>query len=182
MPDNKGIRRRDDDEARKKALAALQRLEKIADKRQAIGIGHNNPPADIEGPDLPEIQKSVAELKLELQQPKPVVAKIKQWAKPLRDALVAAGRWAAQKADKAVDAAMKPIGTGLGAYVLDQYVRASNTPRIPSDNRLAGDRSEDAVLPGGRRCQTRQKSAFNSPRATLSGHCQASLLPSRLLA
>ena len=87
-----------------------------------IGIGHNNPPADIEGPDLPEIQKSVAELKLEFQQPKPVVAKIKQWAKPLRDALVAAGRWAAQKADKAVDAAMKPIGTGLGAYVLDQYV------------------------------------------------------------
>jgi hypothetical protein len=122
VPDNKGIRRRDDDEARKKALAALQRLEKIADKRQAIGIGHNNPPADIEGPDLPEIQKSVAELKLEFQQPKPVVAKIKQWAKPLRDALVAAGRWAAQKADKAVDAAMKPIGTGLGAYVLDQYV------------------------------------------------------------
>jgi hypothetical protein len=63
--------------------------------------------------------------------------------------------------------------------VLDQYV-----PPIHHAFQAIIDwhRSEDAVLPGGRRCQTRQKSAFNSPRATLSGHCQASLLPSRLLA
>jgi hypothetical protein len=46
--------------------------------------------------------------------------KIKQWAKALRDALVVAGKWAAQKADKGVDAAMATIGAGGGTYVLTQ--------------------------------------------------------------
>jgi hypothetical protein len=107
-------------DARKKALFALERLEKIITKRQAIGIGHNHPPETVDGPDLPEIQKAVAELKLEFHQLNPTIAKIKQWAKPLRDALVVAGKWAAQKADKAVDAATVAIGTGGGTYVLTQ--------------------------------------------------------------
>jgi hypothetical protein len=40
--------------------------------------------------------------------------------KPLRDALVAAGKWIGQKIDKAVDAAMKPIGVAVGTYVATQ--------------------------------------------------------------
>lgn len=107
-------------DARRKALIALERLEKIITKRQAIGIGHNQPPETLEGPDLPEVQKAVAELKLEFQQFNPTIAKIKQWAKPLRDVLVVAGKWAAKKADKAVDAAMVAIGTGVGGYALTQ--------------------------------------------------------------
>jgi hypothetical protein len=51
----------------------------------------------VDDPDLPEVQKAVAELKLEFRRHKPTIAKIKQWAKPLRDALVVAGKWAAQK-------------------------------------------------------------------------------------
>lgn len=109
-------------DARKKALIALERLEKIITKRQAIGIGHNQPPETIDGPDLPEVQRAVAELKLEFHRLTPAIAKIKQWAKPIRDVLVVAGKWAARKADKAVDAAMVVIGTGAGTYVLTQLV------------------------------------------------------------
>jgi hypothetical protein len=107
-------------EARKKALIALERLEKIITKRQAIGIGHNQPPEAMDGPDLPEVQKAVTELKLEFHKPNPVIAKIKQWATPLRDALVVAGKWAAQKGDKGVDAAVTTIGAGGGTYVITQ--------------------------------------------------------------
>jgi hypothetical protein len=38
----------------------------------------------VDDPDLPEVQKAVAELKLEFRRHKPTIAKIKQWAKPLR--------------------------------------------------------------------------------------------------
>lgn len=107
-------------EVRKKASIALERLEKIIKKRQAIGIGHNQPPEAMDVPDLPEVQKAVAELKLEFYKPNPAIAKIKRWAKPLRDALVVASKWAARKADRAVDAAMTPIGAGSGTYVLTQ--------------------------------------------------------------
>ena len=107
-------------EARKQALAAMERLERIIEKRRARGIGHNNPPEDIDGPDLPEITEAVLELKIELQKSNLVIATIKTWAKPLRDALVATGKWIGQKIDKAVDAAMKPIGVAVGTYVATQ--------------------------------------------------------------
>lgn len=107
-------------EARKQAVIALERLEKIIEKRRAIGMGHNHPPEGIEAPDLPEIREAVAELKAEFQKPNPAIAAIKKWAKPLRDALVAAGKWSGKKIDKAVDEAMKPIGIGAGTYAVTQ--------------------------------------------------------------
>lgn len=107
-------------DARKKALSALERIDRIIAKRKEIGIGHNQPPEAVDGPDLPDVQKSVAELKAEFQRPNPVIANIKRWAAPLRDALVVAGKWAARKADAAVDAAVKVIGTGTGTYAVAQ--------------------------------------------------------------
>ena len=110
-------------EARKQALAAIERLEKIIDKRRAIGIGHNQPPEPVEeGPDEPEVREAVQELKLEFKTQSPAIATIKKWAKRLRDVLVVAGKWAGKKLDKAVDSAMTVIGTGVGGYVLSQYV------------------------------------------------------------
>jgi hypothetical protein len=76
-------------EARKQALTAIERLEKIIEKRRARGIGHNNPPEDIDGPDLPEITEAVLELKVELQKPNPVIATIKTWAKTIKHFTVA---------------------------------------------------------------------------------------------
>jgi hypothetical protein len=109
-------------DVRRKALIALERLDKIITKRQAIGIGHNQPPETMGGPELPEMQKAITELKLEFQQLNPTIAKIKQWAKPLRDVLIAAGKWAARKANAAADAAVKVIGAGGGTYILTQLV------------------------------------------------------------
>ena len=110
-------------EARKRAVAAIERLEKIINKRGAIGIGHNQPPEPVEeGPDEPEVREAVQELKLEFKTQSPAIAAIKKWAKPLRDVLVVAGKWAGKKLDKAVDSTMTVIGTGVGGYVLSQYL------------------------------------------------------------
>ena len=110
-------------EARKQALTAIERLEKIIDKRRAIGIGHNQPPEQMEeGPDEPQLREAVQELKIEFKTQDPAIGTIKKWAKKLRDVLVVAGKWAGKKLDKAVDSAMTVIGTGVGSYVLSQYV------------------------------------------------------------
>ena len=107
-------------EAREQTLVALERLEKIVDRRSRIGIGHNNPPEDIDVPDFSEIKEATLALKAEFQSASPVIASVKKWAKPLRDALLAAGRWAGKKIDKAVDEAMKPVGLGIGTYATSQ--------------------------------------------------------------
>lgn len=107
-------------EARKQALVAIERLEKIMEKRRARGIGHNNPPEDIDVPDFSEIQQATLELKAEFQKQNPLIAFIKKWAKPLRDALVAAAKWAGRKIDKAVDEAVKPLGIAAGTFVATQ--------------------------------------------------------------
>jgi len=106
--------------ARRQALTAIERLEKIIEKRWASRIGHNNPPEDIDVPDFPEIREATLELRAEFQKPNPIIAFIKKWAKPLRDALVAAGRWLSKKLDKAADEAMKPIGLAAGTFAATQ--------------------------------------------------------------
>lgn len=107
-------------EARKQALVAVERLEKIIEKRRARGIGHNNPPEDIDFPDFPEIREATLELKVEFQKQSPAIVFVKKWAKPLRDALIAAGKWAGKKIDKAVDEAVKPMGLAGGTFVATQ--------------------------------------------------------------
>lgn len=108
---------------RAQALVAIERLEKIIEKRRAIGIGHNLPPEPVEeGPDEPELREAVHELKLEFKARSPAIATIKKWANRLRDVLVVAGKWVGKKLDKVVDSAMTVIGTGGGGYVLSQYV------------------------------------------------------------
>ena len=56
-------------------------------------------------------------MKLEFAQPNPKISVVKRWAKPLRDALVACGKWAAKKGDKAADAAATAFGKVLGTAV-----------------------------------------------------------------
>ncbi|KRP85079.1 hypothetical protein AOQ72_04975 [Bradyrhizobium yuanmingense] len=110
-------------EARKQALTAIQRLEKIIEKRREIGIGHNKPPEEVEeGPNEPELREAVQELKIEFRVERPAIPTVKKYAKRLRDVLVAAAKWAGKKADKAADAAAAVIGTGGGGYILSQYV------------------------------------------------------------
>jgi hypothetical protein len=107
-------------EARDKVSTVLTSLEKALERRRPIGIGHNHPPDELDPPEVREVRQAAHELKVEFGQQNPRISAIKKWATPLRNALMLCGKWAAKKADKAVDAAMTVLGTGAGGFLLDQ--------------------------------------------------------------
>jgi|HubBroStandDraft_6_1064221.scaffolds.fasta_scaffold164661_3 hypothetical protein len=106
--------------ARDNASTALTRLESSLERRRPIGIGHNQPPEDLDPPEVQAIRAAAHELKVEFGQQNPNIATVKRWAAPLRNALIQCGKWAAKKADKAVDAAMTVLGTAAGGLILSQ--------------------------------------------------------------
>jgi hypothetical protein len=108
--------------ARAKAQAALDDLQKMLDEPRPVGIGHNRPPEDIEPEELKEVRTAVGELKVEFGKQSPAISFVKKWAKPLRDALIACGKWGANKLDKGADAAVKVIGGGVGTWMLSQCI------------------------------------------------------------
>jgi hypothetical protein len=101
-------------EARSKAETALTHLKSSLERRRPVGIGHNQPPDEIESHDVQEVREAARELQLEFAQPNPKISEVKRWATPIRDALIACGKWSAQKLDKAVDATATAIGTAVG--------------------------------------------------------------------
>jgi hypothetical protein len=104
-------------EARDKARSALSRLESSLEKRRPVGIGHNQPPDEIDPPEVKVVRDAVRELKLEFSQPNPKISVVMLCAAPLRAALIACGKWTAKKLDKAADAAAIAIGTTIGAGI-----------------------------------------------------------------
>ena len=82
-------------EERAKVIVALTRLENSLQRRRP-GIGHNQPPDEIEPVDVREVRQAAHELKLEFGQGSPRISAVKRWAAPLRNALVACGKWAAR--------------------------------------------------------------------------------------
>ncbi len=109
-------------EARERARAALDELQKALDQIP-VGVGHNRPPEEIEPDDYLElVRPAVAALRLEFSKPNPVISRVKAWAKPLREALVATARWAGRKIDKAVDAGMKVAGTAAAVWLISQVI------------------------------------------------------------
>jgi hypothetical protein len=88
-----------------------------------VGIGHNRPPEEVEPDDyLKHVSFAVATLCSEFSKPNPIISRVKAWAKPLREVLVATARWAGRKIDKAVDAGMKVVGTAAAAWLISQII------------------------------------------------------------
>ena len=107
-------------EARDLARAALDEVQKALDEIP-VGIGHNRPPEEIEPEDDVELVRSaVAALRVEFSKQNPTVSRVKAWARPLREALVATTKWVGRKVDTAVDAGMKVAGGTGAAWVVSQ--------------------------------------------------------------
>ncbi|MBS0533649.1 MAG: hypothetical protein JSR72_06295 [Proteobacteria bacterium] len=113
-------------EARRLVEQRVNELLKVLEEPAPIGIGHNQPPTDISIPQ--DIREAALELRKEITSSAPEIGRIKQWATPLRDGLVAIMKYVAQKADKAVDAAVKATAVGavtmIGLRYSEQLERA----------------------------------------------------------
>ena len=103
--------------ARSKAKEAIDELRWLLER--PAGIGHNRPPdkETTEPEEIEQLRPALAELSSELAAPEPSIPLVKQWAAPLRAALVAGIKWVGRKVDKAVDAAMTTIGKTAGAAI-----------------------------------------------------------------
>jgi hypothetical protein len=102
--------------ARAQALKAVDQLRQALDQPVPIGIGHNKPPADDEPDELKELRPAMVELSEELAKPEPAIQNVKKWSEPLRNAVVATGKWIAKKLDKALDAAVTAGSVAAVAY------------------------------------------------------------------
>jgi hypothetical protein len=106
----------EDHRARQKAAAALDELSRQLDTPRPIGMGHNQPPEDIdtEETSAPETFKPIVEeLRDEFDKPEPSISLIKRLAYLLRDGMVSATKWAGRKLDIVVDEAAKATGKAL---------------------------------------------------------------------
>lgn len=109
-------------EARHELLSKISALEgQVATFRQLQrGIGDNNPPEPIDHiTQLPEsfevIWEPLQDIKAEAQKTWPNKDKIGRSVQVLISILAATGKWTAGKADKLVDATIKPLGVTLCA-------------------------------------------------------------------
>jgi hypothetical protein len=109
-----------DHEARARARSALDRLQEALERSLPAGIGHNRPPAT-EHTEQTQLRAAITELKSEFAKPNPAITFIQRWTKPLRDALVAIGKWGAKKLDKAADAAVTTAAGGTVVWVGSHY-------------------------------------------------------------
>lgn len=117
----------DDYEARKKVIAALDRVKEALDHPRPIGIGHNQPPEDIDA--AAEAFKAVVqELRGEFEKPEPSIPIIKHLALRLRDGMLSAMKWGGKKLDIMLDEAAKSMGKTIGTFL--PGVAALNEPHL----------------------------------------------------
>jgi hypothetical protein len=81
-------------EARARARTAASHLEAYLQTIPA-GIGHNQPPSQIEAADIEEIRQAAANLTAEFGKQSPSVPAVKTWGKTIRKALIAFAAWTA---------------------------------------------------------------------------------------
>lgn len=112
----------DEIKARAKARKALDQLQAKLDEPRPVGIGHNQPPEDMFPEEITEVVAAVSRLRVQFAKSSPSIKAVKKWTVPLRNVLITFGKWAGSKIDKGVDAAVKVIGAGIGAWILSHYV------------------------------------------------------------
>jgi hypothetical protein len=106
----------EDYRARQQAATALDALSRELDAQRPIGIGHNQPPEDIDTEETSAaetLKPIVQELRDEFDKPEPSIPLVKRLAYRLRDGMVSATKWAGGKLDIVVDEAAKATGKAL---------------------------------------------------------------------
>jgi hypothetical protein len=106
----------EDYRARQTATTALDELQRQLDAPRPIGIGHNQPPEDIDTEETSAantLKPVVQELRDEFDKPEPSISLIKRLAYQLRAGMAAVAKWAGRKLDIVVDEAAKATGKAL---------------------------------------------------------------------
>jgi hypothetical protein len=133
----------EDYRARQTVVTALDELRRELDKRRPIGIGHNQPPEDIdtdEGTSAEALKPIIQELREEFDKPGPSIPLIKQLAYRLRGGLSSATKWAGKKLDVMAEETAKSIGKTMGPTLL--ALAAANEPHL----QLAFAQAYEAVV------------------------------------
>jgi hypothetical protein len=120
--------------ARERARFVLQELLAMLDKPKPVGIGHNNPPEDIEEAEaFNAIRTEVAALHAEFGKPTPSISIVKKLGIALEKAALASIKWTGRKIDLAIDttitAGIPAIGLIVGATYSDQIHKAIDVVR-----------------------------------------------------
>jgi hypothetical protein len=115
-------------EARAKARNAAAELEAYLTTPSA-GIGHNNPPSQIEVLEVEEIREAAANLNAEFGKQKPKIRTVKKWGRTIRNAVIRVGGWtAALIATIALTAILTPLLTRLLDALLNWMGLATQIP------------------------------------------------------
>jgi hypothetical protein len=119
-------------EAREHARVVLQDLLAILNEPKPAGIGHNNPPDEIEEFETAEeLRTDVVALHAEFGKKKPSISLVKKLGTTLRHAAIASVKWAGHKIDLAFDTAIKAgipaAGLVLSAKYSEQLHKALDT-------------------------------------------------------
>ncbi len=96
--------------ARQKAIEALRGLERTLREPRTPGIGHNQPPDEIDDAETGaqiDVGSAAKELSEELEKATPSVIAAKRLLRCLRGGIAIAGRWLGRKVDVAVDETIK---------------------------------------------------------------------------
>lgn len=109
-----------DHQAREQARAALRNLLAMVDA--PVGMGHNNPPEDIEDTEPTErLREDATALYAEFGKPNPSIALVKQFGAAIGKAALASIKWAGKKVDLAIDTAITKGIPTIGPIVAASY-------------------------------------------------------------
>lgn len=112
-------------EARERAVELIDRARVALKKRPAIRRDHNRPPERIDEPsDSEELEAALAELGTELRKQSPSISLVKRWAAPLREAVVATGKWSLTVVKASILAGAVAASTKIGTDHAEDLVNA----------------------------------------------------------
>ncbi|EFI53562.1 hypothetical protein [Afipia sp. 1NLS2] len=116
-------------EARERARTVLRGLLDILDAPRAVGIGHNNPPDEIDDSDVvATLREPVLSLYLELGKASPSISRVRKFGAALSHAAIVSIKWVAKKIDLTIDTTIKAgvpvVGTIVAATYNDEIHKA----------------------------------------------------------
>lgn len=132
LPDSYGpiFGSHDEKQARDEAIDALRSVESLLLARTiGHGIGHNNPPSDVDADDQTrrqELREDSRQLREELEKPAPRIAVSKKFLRSIGKGFLATVKWIGGKLNIAVDEAVKTAAKGAvvaAPLLLDSDVR-----------------------------------------------------------
>jgi hypothetical protein len=123
-----------DFETRERVRGVLQELLAKLDEPRAVGIGHNNPPEEIDIEAVAALRNDVLALHAEFGRSKPSISIVKKLARALGKAAFASIKWVGGKIDLAINTAITTgipaAGVVIGATYNDQIHKALDAVKI----------------------------------------------------